>query len=519
MKKLLLTTFCVTLLFGLRAQYHITTLDYNNTSVGIMNGGDFFGNFTASDYYVPKSSTSPKSTIYTSGLWLGAEEEDGTVHLSAMTYRQRGQDFWPGPHSKDKISTRTKYDKMYKVSQAEIDAHKANSTNPIPVIQNWPGNGDTTNGEPYQLAPFVDVNSNGKYEPKLGDYPSIKGTGAVYCIYSDQGFHTESGGIALGVDIHQLFYQDVAKGFEEVNLASFKIINRSDNEYKKFKFGVFVDFDLGNYADDYIGCDSSKNMIFAYNGYDNDEGVLGYGLNPPSQNMMFLNTEMGAAVYYNNDMNPINGNPNTSDNFYNYLDAKWKNGSEIEYGGDGLAGTNGVKTSFMYPGDPSSRSSWNENSAGNAPADRRMLAVAKETSLAKGKIKCYDIAFVYGRKSSGGAIGGVEEMKKNADAVQTAYNANTYGWKSVDCRLGAQEETAGIFKELRVAKFSVYPNPSTGLYIINGLKSNKPSLITNVTGHIIKQVEVNVTTFDLSDLESGVYFLRTEVGSVRLLKL
>jgi hypothetical protein len=519
MKKLILTTLSVLFLFGLRAQNQQATLDYNNTRVGVLNGGDFFWDLINTKYEVPKN-TGGKSTIFSGSLWLGAKEEDGTVHLSAMTYRQRGQDFWPGPHSSNTTATRSKYDEIYLVSKSEVSAHKANSTNPIYAILAWPGNGDTTMGEPFQLAPFVDLNSNGVYEPILGDYPEIKGTGAAYCVYSDQGFHSESGGRALGVDIHQLFYQDVATGFGEVNLASFKVVNRSDTSYTNFKFGVFVDFDLGNFADDYVGCDSNKNMIYAYNGDDIDEGVLGYSINPPAQNMMFLNTELGAAVYYNNPSNQISGNPVIAQDFYNYLDAKWLNGDNIEYGGDGIVGTNNQKTSFMFTGDPSTGSGWTEGSAGNSPQDRRMLAVAKETSLAIGEVKCFDIAFVYGRASSGGPTASINVMKSKADEVQAAYDANTYGWKTTECGLGAQEETAGLFDHTHGnVSFSIYPNPSTGNYTIKGLDTENPSVITNLAGQVVKRVAAKTNAFDLSELESGVYFLQTEVGTARLIKL
>ena len=521
MKKLLLSFTFALFLIGTQAQTQSAELDFNDSRVTILNGGDFFWDLSNSKYEVPKATggSTAKSTIFSGSLWLGAQEEDGTKHLSAMTYRQRGQDFWPGPHSNDTAATRTKYDKIFKVSAAEIAAHKANSSSPIPSILNWPGNGDTAKGEPYQLAPFVDVNKNGKYEPTLGDYPKIKGTGAAYCVYSDQGLHTESQGRAIGVDVHQLFYQDVASGFGEVNLASFMVINRSDTAYSNFKFGVYVDFDLGNFADDFVGSDSATNMIYAYNGDNDDEGIRGYGLNPPSQNMMFLNRNLGGAMYYNNNANTINGNPNTAEHFYNYLDVRWKNGSRIYYGG---SGTSGSPINYMFSGDPVANTGWNEIQSGNSPADRRMLAVAEETDLAVGAIKCYDIAFVYGRASSGGATASITTMRGKAAAVQSAYDANTYGWKTTECSLGAveEEQTAGIFdRDIVKPSFSVYPNPSTGFYTIKGLKVDKPSVVTSITGQVIKHVDANERTFDLTDLEAGVYFLKTEVGTVRLVKL
>ena len=66
---------------------------------------------------------------------------------------------------------------------------------------------------------------------------------------------------------------------------------------------------------------------------------------------MFLNTELGAAVYYNNTSNQISGNPVIAQDMYNYLDAKWLNGENIEYGGDGIVGTNDQNTSFMFTGE------------------------------------------------------------------------------------------------------------------------------------------------------------------------
>ena len=149
--------------------------------------------------------------------------------------------------------------------------------------------------------------------------------------------------------------------------------------------------DLGNFSDDYVGCDVGLSLGFCYNGDDNDEGVLGYGLNPPSVGVDFFegpdtidantgeSVELGMSrfVYYNNNTNPINGNPNTAIQFYNYLRGRWMNGSQIEYGGDGITGTDGTVAKYMFPfdTDPEHSENWNERQSGNQPADRRFLAV------------------------------------------------------------------------------------------------------------------------------------------------
>ena len=63
---------------------------------------------------------------------------------------------------------------------------------------------------------------------------------------------------------------------------STKIINRGFTTLNECYMGQWVDADLGNYADDYVGCDVGRGLCFCYNGDDDDEGVLGYGLNPPT---------------------------------------------------------------------------------------------------------------------------------------------------------------------------------------------------------------------------------------------
>ena len=88
-------------------------------------------------------------------------------------------------------------------------------------------------------------------------------------------------------------------------------------------FGQWVDPDLGNYGDDYVGCVPSEGIGIVYNGDANDEL---YGANPPMLCVDFFKgprkqngvdkdgnptyeiLNMSAFVYYNNDWSVI-GNP------------------------------------------------------------------------------------------------------------------------------------------------------------------------------------------------------------------
>jgi hypothetical protein len=127
---------------------------------------------------------------------MGAQDVNGALYMSAVKYSAGGSwsAFHGGPISTTQAYNTLAYsneyhDAIWKVSKAEILDHQANVQNPgyaVPAaIANWPGNGDTSLGIAAQLAPFIDLNGNGLYEPSLGDYPDIRGDEAVYVITND----------------------------------------------------------------------------------------------------------------------------------------------------------------------------------------------------------------------------------------------------------------------------------------------------------------------------------------------
>ena len=446
-------------------------LDVNNVRTKILNGGDMWWDLNTARYEVPKIedvNSVRKNSMFAGAIWIGGEDLGGNLKLAAMTYRQRGSDFWPGPldtiTSNTNAATCLQYDEVFKVDGETIIEHaeeyEKNGTVPLPdgQIKSWPGAGSGIYPN-RPLAPYKDVSNTGYYWPEGGDYPILqdecKGEKLdnlpedqpdqmLWFIYNDKGnIHSETQGDPIGVELQTTAFAYATN--DEVNDMTFyttRIINRGFTQLKNTYFGQWVDPDLGNFTDDYVGCDVGLSLGFCYNGDDNDDGVLGYGLNPPSVGVDFFEgplvdsvvdgvmtkVELGMSkfVYYNNNANPINGNPNTAVQFYNYLQGKWMNGSDIQYGGDGITGTDGTQANYMFPWDTDPDHPgqfWDERSAGNLPADRRFLQSSGPFILEPGAIQRLTVGVVWARSSFGGAEGSLGLLKVASQKAQELFNS------------------------------------------------------------------------------------------------
>lgn len=386
------------------------SLDITDINATILTGGDMFHtvpNFVGDVNYKPGFEVprgSGKHTIFAGSLWIGGKDAGGQVYTASQMYRQpylgaaSQAGFWPGPIGRTQdLKHNSKYDKIWKVSKAEIQTHISNYfkrgyTIP-PDIASWPGNGNIANGEAAQLAPYEDVNRDGIYSPDLGDYPLIKGDQALYLILNDKGNLKTPASPAMNIETHVMYY-----GFHTPNniplfnslFCEYRLVNRGHVNFKDFYAGIWIDFDLGNYSDDYLGCDTLTNRFYAYNGDNYDEDLTyqfwdgsnhttahinGYLSAPPVQSVTFLDQKMSHFLYYNNDGNRINGNPVISSDIYNYLRAHWKDNSPLTYGGIGMNQQN-RPVAYMWPGNPVLASGWSELNTlevpkTNVPQDRR----------------------------------------------------------------------------------------------------------------------------------------------------
>ena len=480
-------------------------LDINNIRCPVLINGDMWWDLVNGAYEVPKDSK--KFSLFAGALWIGGKDIGDNLKVAAQTYRQGGSDFWPGPVDTTSATTSSdvclKYDRHFRVTHEEVAAFATSwqpgntpLTNVSSDFKEWPGNGDLSLNQTNFLAPFHDNNGDGIYEWENGDYPGynlntdptkpdslnpnneyLLGDQTIWWVFNDVGnVHRETDGAPIGLEIQaQAFAFATNDEINNMTFYKYKIINRSSLQVDTTYFGAWVDPDLGNYLDDFVGCDVKRGFGYCYNGDAFDDGISGYGTNPPAIGYDFFQGPkadlndgvdndrdscidctwivgingrvavsdtflpeliiMSKFIYYNNDGSAI-GNPNGAADYYNYLKGIWKDNNQITYGGNGHGtgiGATSIPCNFMFPStsDPNhwgtngvAVPAWDEVSAGNSPDDRRFLQTAGPFTLLPGAVNYITTGAVWARASSGGPLASVQLILLADDKAQKLFDHN-----------------------------------------------------------------------------------------------
>jgi hypothetical protein len=324
-------------------------LDINNVRTLIYSYGNgwFLEN---AEYEIPKGSR--KTSMFSFSLWIGGIDINNNLKLAAYRYGQGANsptahvknDFWPGPLTIDGTAaideaTCSQYDQLFPMTRNDVETFLAWQENKaefpsytVPLdIRNWPGNGDMSKGQSYFLAPFMDVDGDGQYNPDAGDYPYydlanklcphnlkpgervarahlkngepddtlgilvdqvIKGDQTLWNVFNDKGnFHSETQGAPVGLEIRmQSFSFATNDEINNMTFYSYEIINRSTFTLTNTYFSQWVDPDLGYVNDDYVGCDVKRGLGYCYNGtpIDGSGQTQAYGAHPPAVGVDFF---------------------------------------------------------------------------------------------------------------------------------------------------------------------------------------------------------------------------------------
>ena len=173
-------------------------LNVNNITANFYPNGLLFNN--ASSDSPGLSVNGIGSTIFSSRMWFGGLDNNNSPRVVASRYQYDNNGlgyttdsvmygiFTPGPVGNCDAISRINYNKLWKVTQAEIDSFidwyqcsitpgctpDPNYTIPNDILT-WPGNGHSPCGHNEFIAPFKDEDLDGIYEPLDGETPCIKG--------------------------------------------------------------------------------------------------------------------------------------------------------------------------------------------------------------------------------------------------------------------------------------------------------------------------------------------------------
>ena len=121
-------------------------------------------------------------------------------------------------------------------------------------------------------APFIDVNNNGTYEPQI-DTPGVKkAEQTLFVCFTDANPQSHNMGEGfgggtqpLGAEFHLTAWGYNKPIINDIQFLKWEIINKNTSSWDSVYFGIACDPDLLWANDDYIGCDTTRNLGYCYN--------------------------------------------------------------------------------------------------------------------------------------------------------------------------------------------------------------------------------------------------------------
>lgn len=489
--------------------------DPNNTETWIYNTGIFNQDLrypNTPGFQWPKGSG--KFAIFTSGLTLAAFINSQLRMASASYFGEFAPGYVTINSGVPTAHTDSRF-KIYKVSKGD----------------NMYTNPDWLNWDlmvPYG-APFVDVNHNSLYEPAI-DTPGIKGAVQTIFVCLTDGFpETHSSGEGFGGGTLPLFaevhltawgYYNVI-GTEDIQFLKWDIINKNTHPWNRTYFSIFCDPDLGCPEDDYIGCDSVKQLGFCYNGDNYDEGCsYAYGPNPPAVGIKWL-TCFPNSVHLNSFVPFLSSNipgscgqPNAYQVMRGYKnDGSWWLNPKV------IQGTR--KTKYVFSGDPESGNGWQcsdgiiDNCGGDTTGDivhptgedwRFVMSAGGDNfTLNPNESRTVMIAQFAARGSSN--LNSVTQLKRLNNIIQILCDSGLIGIKNISATnpnsFYLYQNYPNPFNPVTKIKFDL-PKPNHVKLIIYDALGSEIAVLINGK----KSTGSYEADWDGTNYPSGVYFYK-----------
>ncbi len=388
-----------------------TRINTNSIEMFVYNDGNFaYDNANilgkTDGLYYPKGSA--KTAVYSAGIWIGAKVANG-IRIAMAEY---SAEFVPGPMSDGTFQPDQDAFRVYRVSPGDTPASN-------PDYAAWPAD---------QGAP-VDIFGS----------PLITGDQMTWSVFNDADpaahFNDAGGTQPLGVEIqHTVFGWNRYNALKNVYFMKYRIINRGSNYLDSTYVSIWSDPDLGNAADDLVGCDTLLSLGFCYNeGDDNSYGhavpAVGFDflLGPRVPSVPTDTAWIDGVPYPGYRILPmtsfnkyINGtDPTSSFETYGYMKGLTKDPmSQSMVPLTDPTSFPPDTTMFAVSGDPVTGNGWIDVSS----ADRRMMLNCGPFDMAPNDTQVVVVAVLIGQGND--PISSITALRQVDKAVQAAFDTN-----------------------------------------------------------------------------------------------
>jgi hypothetical protein len=351
---------------GIRTDDTGTRVDANQISMVVTNLGSFGFDIPQSNSGLEFPRGSGRTALFAGGLWLGASVA-GQVRVTVGEY---AMEYVPGPMAGGTFLPDGPDFKVYKVSAADTTGWAEWMAKAVP--QGAPTSSD-------------------------GTRPGILGAQTLWTVYNDANpdAHTNDAGnsLPLGIEVQQTVwaYDEPGSPRDQAVFLRFRLINKGAQTLQQMYVGWWADPDLGGFADDLVGCDTTLGMGYCYNATNNDAI---YGANPPALGYVLVqgpHDAGGGPIGIASFSKYISGtDPSAPLQSYNYMRGRMPDGSPV------IDPTTNQATPFWLSGDPVMGTGWLDSN----PADRRFLLASGPFRMDPSDTQDVVLAIVIGQASN-----------------------------------------------------------------------------------------------------------------------
>lgn len=493
-----------------------------------------------------------------SGLWYYREDGQDSVALAkslriVTSWRDPGGNLFMAPAVGENSflpgmkGDNGAFNKIWKVTREQVSKHHADwikdeeINDPISAIYGWPGRGnpyfEQINGTPLPdgqnlpLAPFVDLDYDGIYDPGKGDYPFFKfgQCGTIldrvpgdliwfpfyYVDMPDQ-------------DITYFQHSCTAFSFDckengilgNVVLIKLEYTNRGLEQADSLAYSLVWDKALANPYSGILGNDYSDGPIFAYADQAESKIVSGWGVMEPFYGYAGQNIKIKSHLVLDKSPSAESGQhlPTTFSEWRNVHRGLWKDGTPLTAQGLGYL-TSGEVTTLAFSDLPIN-STWSDLENDRSGKDLVQITTFDYSqSVYAGQFNAVTLGFMVVDNPVGELNENVTNMADNLAALESRLWCFDYPLDdsiAEECDLDFLPQGSSDINadELSV---TIVPNPAYS-YVkicVSPAVLSEQIRVYDVTGSIVHQsiIREDFAWINVENWPQGFYFFR--VGSSR----